>query len=319
MHTGKISEIAYKRSVLRKITDKADGLTVGVDAAEIDLEDVTLVMSSNCILKYFDGCEKYHLQKCINDIYALGGVPGNIKLDINIPNVFEEKALGRIMKRFDDECVKRRLKVSSCNVYSGIVTEPVIHVTLLGKSKNQFRINDIKENMCVVMAGTVAMGATAILSKKYESQVEKRFNKTFVKDCLLISEFLDTKDITETGLEQSVVYMHHVSDGGVFGAIWELASGTNMGIDVDMKKIPVWQEEIELAEMLDYNPYLVDGTGAVLMVTDAGESLVQTLQDKGIYAQIIGHMTKGRDRVVRNGDETRFLEPPKGDEIYRYL
>ena len=32
MKTEKISEIAYKRSVLKKVTDKTEGIKVGVDA-----------------------------------------------------------------------------------------------------------------------------------------------------------------------------------------------------------------------------------------------------------------------------------------------
>ena len=138
-------------------------------------------------------------------------------------------------------------------------------------------------------------------------------------DCLKISEFTDIKKITDIAKEQDILYMHHVSDGGVFAAVWEMVSAVNLGIEIDIKKIPVWQETIEIAEVFDYNPYMIDGTGAVLIAVKDGTALVEKLESAGIYADVIGHITSGRDRVVMNGDERRFLEPPRGDEIYNYL
>jgi hypothetical protein len=38
----------------------------------------------------------------------------------------------------------------------------------------------------------------------------------------------------------------------------------------------------------------------------------------GILATVIGKTMPGNDRIIRHDDELRFLEPAKGDEIYRY-
>lgn len=153
----------------------------------------------------------------------------------------------------------------------------------------------------------------------YEDKLRKKFHDTFVDDCLKIANFTDVKQIAEISKEHEPVYMHNVSDGGVFGAVWELASAADLGIETDIEKIPVWQETIEIAELFDYNPYMVDGTGAVLIVMGEGEGLAERLRSKGIYAEVIGKLTPGRDRVVFHGEEKRFLEPPRGDEIYHFL
>jgi len=39
--------------------------------------------------------------------------------------------------------------------------------------------------------------------------------------------------------------------------------------------------------------------------------------DEGISAAVIGTVTEGNDRIIRHEDESRFLEPAKGDEIYK--
>lgn len=319
MQTGKISEIAYKRSVLKKIHDKSENLQVGIDGAHMVIEDVTMVASSNCILKWFFGCERYYLQKTLNDIYASGGVPKFVQLQINIPDDFEEKQLGRIIRSFDETASDMKVSIQKCDVYAGNVSDVLIHINVIGMTEKMFSLQDIKEDVDIVMAGTIAIGTTSVLVNLYENRLRNRFHDTFVDDCLKISEFTDIKKITDIAKEQDILYMHHVSDGGVFAAAWELASAVNLGIEIDIKKIPVWQETIEIAEVFDYNPYMTDGTGAVLIAVKDGAALAEKFKSAGIYADVIGHITSGRDRVVMNGDEKRFLEPPRGDEIYNYL
>ena len=63
MQMGKVSEITYKRSVKKKLSSDLEGTALGVDAAELLLEDTTVVVSSNCILKWFSGSVEKKQQK----------------------------------------------------------------------------------------------------------------------------------------------------------------------------------------------------------------------------------------------------------------
>ena len=46
---------------------------------------------------------------------------------------------------------------------------------------------------------------------------------------------------------------------------------------------------------------------------------MEYLNDSGIYATDVAVLTKSNDRVIINGEEKRYLEPPKGDIIYNLL
>ena len=85
----------------------------------------------------------------------------------------------------------------------------------------------------------------------------------------------------------------------------------------DLKKIPVKQETIEICEYYDINPYYLYSAGAMLAGTDNGEALVAELAAAGIPAVVIGRVTDGKDRIIRNGEDVRFLDRPKQDEWYR--
>ena len=86
-----------------------------------------------------------------------------------------------------------------------------------------------------------------------------------------------------------------------------------MGIQVELKKIPVRQETIEVCEFIDCNPYLIASDGVLLAGTHEGARLVEAYRLAGIPAAVIGTVTGGNDRVVINGAEKRFLVPPGTD------
>ena len=105
--------------------------------------------------------------------------------------------------------------------------------------------------------------------------------------------------------------------GGIFGALWEMGAASGVGIVADLDKIPIRQETIELCEVFDINPYLLISSGCMLIGCENGNLLVERLQDAGIPAAVIGRATEGNDRVIRSGEETRFLEPAGSDELYK--
>ncbi len=111
--------------------------------------------------------------------------------------------------------------------------------------------------------------------------------------------------------------MHNVSEGGIFGALWEMMDGAGTGMVIDLKSIPIRQETVEICEFFDLNPYQLLSGGALLITADKGQELVKELQKEGIPATIIGKTTAGKDRVIRNEEEERFLDLPKMDEIFK--
>ena len=85
----------------------------------------------------------------------------------------------------------------------------------------------------------------------------------------------------------------------------------------DLEKIPIRQETIEVCEFYDINPYMLISSGCMLIGTPHGNKLVDQLAEKKIPAAVIGRATTGNDRIIRSGQETRFLEPAGSDELYK--
>ena len=90
-----------------------------------------------------------------------------------------------------------------------------------------------------------------------------------------------------------------------------------VGLEIDLKKIPVRQETIEICEFFDLNPYKLVSGGSLLIATEDGNALVRALEQEGISSVVIGKVTDSNDRVLLNGEERRFLETTQTDELWK--
>ncbi|MCI5621145.1 MAG: AIR synthase-related protein, partial [Lachnospiraceae bacterium] len=94
---------------------------------------------------------------------------------------------------------------------------------------------------------------------------------------------------------------------------------SGVGLEIDLKKIPIRQETVEVCEYFHINPYRLISSGCMLMAAADGNRLVMELKKAGIEAAVIGKATDSNDRVLINEDERRFLEQPQTDELYQVV
>ena len=57
-------------------------------------------------------------------------------------------------------------------------------------------------------------------------------------------------------------------------------------------------------------------TDTLLAAVPDGAQLVRKLAGAQIPAAVIGRTTKGKERILRNGEEIRYLDKPQTDEWY---
>lgn len=203
-------------------------------------------------------------------------------------------------------------------------TTIVVSSYCIKENKEELEKPTVSPGMDVVMVGSIGVGATLSLAKKYESVLRDKFSSSFVdgvfglekvsstdKYLEMIQEFLNSVD------EKALVYI--IGSEGTFAGLFETSKFMGKGIEVEIPDIPVWQEVVETAEVFDVNPYKADGTGALIIVCNRGADMVKCFLDEGILASVIGKVTDNNDKVARNGDEVRYLEPTRVEELANLL
>lgn len=106
-------------------------------------------------------------------------------------------------------------------------------------------------------------------------------------------------------VKNGVSAMHDVTEGGIFGALWEMAEASGVGLEIELKKIPLKQETVEICEFFGINPYGLISSGAMLMASSDGNRLVMELQKAKIPAAVLGKATLAMTAslsTVRSGD-----------------
>lgn len=177
----------------------------------------------------------------------------------------------------------------------------------------------LKEGDDLVIIGDIALDGTALIVEKENEFLRQFFSEGFLWDAWRSpSLYGASKNITAQQYVMEMDAFYHLGTGGVLAGLWKVAEASEMGLFADLRKIPVRQETIEICERFDLNPYKLFSEGSILVGTLKGEELVQYCSDQGIPAAVIGKAVKGNDRILRSGENVRYLERPSQDEITKF-
>lgn len=122
------------------------------------------------------------------------------------------------------------------------------------------------------------------LPKEKEMELKEHFPASFVDTAKAFDQYLSVVPEAAVAVKSGVAAMHDVTEGGLFGALWEMAEASGVGLEIDLKKIPIRQETVEICEYFDVNPYGLISSGMMLMASADGNALVLALQEAGIPA-----------------------------------
>ena len=99
--------------------------------------------------------------------------------------------------------------------------------------------------------------------------------------------------------------MHDVTEGGIAGALWEVAEASNVGMVVIESEIPRFWESTRIAERFQMDLLGAIGSGALVLTAPepATESLIAAMGEKGTDAFVIGRVVSKDQGVlmVREG------------------
>lgn len=327
MKVGKIPESVLKRSVFKQIHTKRSevllGAGVGEDCAAVKLaEDEMFVMSTDPITGTATDIGNLAIHITLNDLASAGAEPVGVLLTILLPENSEEAVLKETMAQIETACAEANVQIMGGHTeVTKAVNQPLINVCGVGKAKVGKLVSTAgaKVGDDIIVTKWIGLEGTSIIAKEKEQELLSRYPAQLVEAAKNFDKYLSVLPEAASAVKSGVSAMHDVTEGGIFGALWEMAEASGVGLEIDLKKIPVKQETIEVCEFFGINPYELISSGSMLMAAPDGNTLVRELEKQGIHAAVVGKAVAGNDRVLINEDETRFLEPPKTDELYKVV
>ena len=325
MEIGKVPENVLKRAVFKQIHHRRPEVIlhpgVGEDCSAVAVEsDEVLVFSVDPITAASKGAGTLAVHITANDLASSGAEPVGLMTSILLPPRTREKKLRELMQEIELACKGLNIEIMGGHTeVSDVVNRPVITVTGVGKIKKGALVSTsgLQPGDELVMTKWAGLEGTAIIASEKAEKLQETLPKELIDTAAGFLQYLSVVPEAAVAMCIGVSAMHDVTEGGIFGALWEMGAASGVGITADLKKIPIRQETIEVCEVFDINPYRMMSSGSMLIGCKNGNLLVEELEKNGIPAAVIGRATDTNDRVIVNEYETRFLEPAGSDELYK--
>lgn len=325
MEIGKVPETVLKRSVFQQMHTRREevlvGAGIGEDCAVMQLApDEVFVLSTDPITGTEKDMGKLAIQITANDLASAGAEPVGVLLTVLLPPSSEETLIRKLSEEVDSACGELGIQVMGGHTeVTAVVNQPLLSVTGVGKVKKGALVTTggAQVGDDVVVSKWIGIEGTSIIAKEKEAELLSRFSRPFLKEAKDFDKFLSVVPESKVAVSSGVSAMHDVTEGGIYGALWELSEASQVGLEIELKAIPIRQETVEICEYFRLNPYQLIASGCMLMTSKDGRTLVSNLKKAGIHAAVIGRCVEGKAKKIINGEDIAYLERPKTDELYK--
>ncbi|MCK8817263.1 AIR synthase family protein [Natroniella sulfidigena] len=326
MKAGKIDINNLKELILDQISSNNQDVLVrpeiGEDSTVIDFGEFVAVMSSDPITGVQEGMGSLAVNVACNDIAANGAQPIGIQQVLLFPPTTAEEEITAIVKDINQAAQDLGIDILGGHTeITDIVKQPLVSCTAIGKTtKDNFVTSaDAQIGDQIILTKWAGLEGTAILATDFSDQLSELGMETeIIEEAQQLTEYLSVIPEGLLGAELKVNAMHDVTEGGLYGSLFELAEAAEVGFEIEEDSVPLHRTTKKITQLLDINPYQLIGSGAMLLTAVEGEKVVDKLTTAGINATTIGEITAQKRVVVTEQGEIELNQAPQ-DELWRFL
>lgn len=201
------------------------------------------------------------------------------------------------------------------------------------------------------VSGFVGNLGTKILIEEKQEELVRQFNQEFITHIKNQIEESLSKDGFNPSLimsyhrgehcEPAVIDYEQIGKGGILTALWKLCDRNKWGLKYSLRKIPILQGTIEIANYFDLNPYrLLTNNAFIIACEFVGDDILpscvgadiirpqcrgEVYEPKDCTGEFheplyeIGDITTEKKRVRIDGEAEAFLTKDYKDEINKVI
>jgi len=323
MKVGYISQTTWKKNIAKMLRyDRPESLLMPSQeemCSAFSMNGKESVVTSANVSGLSSNTGVYAVLRAVNDLACKGAKPLGIMVHIMLPIKGKESFHAAMMQQIEASCQTLGVALTQANAeVTPAVKIPMVNVTAIGEVEKASLMQSAKAKpgQDIVLLGTVGLeGALRILEER-EKELSARFVPAFLQQTRRLSGQLYALPWIQLANQTGKVSaMQQIRDGGILAALWGLLEATGLGMEIEMSKISVQQETIEICEFYRLNPYQMTSVGSVLMITDDADEIIDILEGAGARASKLGVTTDTPARVILGQSEKRYLDRPGPDEL----
>jgi hydrogenase expression/formation protein HypE len=175
----------------------------------------------------------------------------------------------------------------------------------------------------VLMTKHAAIEATGSLALSFPNFVERKIGRRLAKRAKstirLCSTVKDARTARRSGLGRTrVTSMHDATEGGVVGALEEMAYASRKMFVIHREQVPVSDEAAAVCALFGLDPLRTMGEGALLITCRPGRvgELERNMSDAGISITAIGNVESGSGLVLKGDGRGKRGRRSKADKYW---
>jgi hydrogenase expression/formation protein HypE len=302
------------------------GPGIGFDCAVLDFGDRLLVLKSDPITFATEDIGWYAVQVNANDIATTGALPRWLMAALLLP---EGKTTPQLVEGIVDQVHKAcaEINVAVIGGHTEItygLDRPLLIGAMIGEVERDKLITPLGASPGdrILLTKGVPIEATAICAREFAGRLQDELDASeseAARDFLFNPGISILKDAQVAVQAGGVTAMHDPTEGGLAGALWELADASSRALHVYIGNVPIPELSRRICQRLGLDPLTSIASGALLMTASANRApaIQQALEREGITCADIGYVSAGPSGVWIEGEDHRHLARPMRDDLAR--
>ncbi|WP_020375525.1 AIR synthase-related protein [Sulfobacillus thermosulfidooxidans] len=312
------------------------GPNTGMDMAivRVGQEDVLVTSTDPVVIRPELGWHDsswFAVQVVASDVAVSGIMPQVMTFSLVLPASLAVADLKDLWQALSDACHKEHIQIANVRLmYSDYATFPVVGAaTAIAQGHQSHYITPADASLGdeVLCTKGAAIQATAILARLFSTELRTFLSaeETFEAQSLFeqIGVLQDVRILLRHNLvKKGVSTMHDATEGGILGAVYEIAVASDLGVELDADNIFVYPVTKKIFDHYNIDPLSVISEGTLVMTARSTfvPIIQQVLEEEGILCQSIGRMTdKAHGRWITQNNMRKPLYHPGSDPYWRLM
>lgn len=315
------------------------GPTHGVDFGVVDVDGSALVAATDPISILpelgFDRAGRFALDFVLADVAVSGVAPAHLCISFSLPTETTDEQFESLWTAMTDACAELGVAVATGHTarYPGASYPWVGAATVLGVGDHDdvIRPDGARPGDRIVVTDGPAIETAGLLSTLYPDAFDELGTETVAdaQACLdrtgvtrdaraaveaVGSDAVETAEPARDGDSQQsdrIAAMHDATEGGLRGALCEMATAAGVRFDVDEAAVPTDPAAIAVCDTLGIDPWACTTSGTLLLsvAPEWTDTVLDALRERGTRAAAIGEVSAGSG-VFLDGER---VAPPEED------
>ncbi len=319
MKIGKLTNPELIDCVFGVIKKRRDEVKVrsslAQDCSSFEIDD-TILISTDPITGADEGAGGLAIKINANDIYAAGVQPVLAVITILAPPNATVEEIKRVMVDAENEAERNNIEIVGGHTeFTDAVNKIVVSVTIIGKTDKHITADSAKAGDSIILTKTIGIEGTVILAHDYEKKLRAFLTDDELEQAKQLKNSISITVETLIARRHNNNAMHDITEGGLFGALAEMAQASGVGAVIETDKVKTHPVTEKICSSLGVDKYRLISSGSLLISAPRPKELLEAFEQAGIQAAVVGKFNDTKEIIADFGDRQEKLST-KYDQLF---